>query len=345
MITVNDFICRLKDRRITLPVVLLFTVAQLLEMKAAAVTASCAETMYVLALPADTCDSIVPFRHTDVKPAFPGGREARQRFVDGHLRNDTAIAALPSLCDVKVRMVIEKDGSLTDVGIVEGVTPEIDSAVLAMVAAMPRWTPGYKDGKAVRTGYVMHLSLPLGHGGVRVNPEFPGGEDALYKYVEANLHLPEQAEEGACSGVVIVTFVVDRDGSVTDIRIKQHGTEDMDSEVVRLLTGMPRWTPGTLDGKPVKVRMTQKFNFNTGGTATTEYAPERKHGGRRQGPVRGRRMVYILDGMEVSKYAIDRLDMKTIDTFEYIRPRQARRRFGARAADGAIIVTTSVSEE
>lgn len=118
---------------------------------------------------------------------------------------------------------------------------------------------------------------------------------------------------------------------------------EMDSRIERLLSGMPRWTSGTLDGKPVKVRMTQKLIFNADGASAAEFNHKHKHGERRLGPARGRRMVYVLDGREVSRYAIESLDMRTIDTFEYLRPRYARRRFGSRAADGAIIVTTSAN--
>lgn len=345
MITVDNFICRLKGWQITLYIVLLFTVALPCGAKAAVAKAPRATGMSAMALPADAGDSIVPFRHTDVKPAFPGGREARLSFLKSRLEGDTAVAALPSPSTVRVRMVIEKDGSLSDVSIVDGATQAVDSAVLAMIAAMPRWKPGYKDGKAVRTGYMMRITLPFGNVGTRVNPEFSGGEEAFHKYVEANLHYPEQDKGESRSGVVIASFVVDEDGSVTDIRIRRHGTEEMDSEVVRLLEDMPRWTPGTLDGKPVRVRMTQKFTFNADGTSAAGYNHKNKRGDRRDRPARGQRMVYILDGREVSKYAIDRLDTKSIERFEYIRPRQARHRFGARAADGAIVVTTSASEE
>jgi TonB family protein len=90
---------------------------------------------------------------------------------------------------------------------------------------------------------------------VENTPEFPGGEKALEKYFTDNLNYPEAAKNAGISGKVMVSFVVEADGSLSDIRIMRGLGFGCDEEVIRLIRQMPDWKPGKQRGKPVKVRM------------------------------------------------------------------------------------------
>jgi TonB family protein len=92
-------------------------------------------------------------------------------------------------------------------------------------------------------------------------PTFPGGEVALLQFLNANVHYPEVAEENGIQGRVIVSFVVERDGTVTNAEVVKSVDPLLDKEAVRVIRSMPRWKPGIQDGKPVRVKYTTPVTF------------------------------------------------------------------------------------
>lgn len=96
---------------------------------------------------------------------------------------------------------------------------------------------------------------------VEDQPEFPGGEAARQKFLEDNLRYPQMAREAGIQGTVFVTFVVERDGSVTDVRILRGIGGGCDEEAVRVVSMMPRWEPGRQRGQPVRVQFNMPIRF------------------------------------------------------------------------------------
>ncbi len=92
-------------------------------------------------------------------------------------------------------------------------------------------------------------------------PSFPGGEAALMQYLSKNIKYPPFAEENNIQGRVICTFVVERDGSVSDIRIARSVDPSLDKEAIRVVSGMPRWIPGRQNGQMVRVKYTLPVTF------------------------------------------------------------------------------------
>lgn len=86
--------------------------------------------------------------------------------------------------------------------------------------------------------------------GIEVKPEFPGGIEKFYKYVGNNYRLPD---EGGLKGKVYVTFVVEKDGSLTDIKVLRDIGYGTGKEAIRVLNKCPKWNPGIQNGKPVRV--------------------------------------------------------------------------------------------
>ena len=97
-------------------------------------------------------------------------------------------------------------------------------------------------------------------------PEFPGGEQAMYKFIIANMEYPTMAKEAGIQGKVYIQFVIDTTGEVTDIQVirgvKQEGGNALDREAIRVIRIMPKWKPGSINGKPVRVRFTLPINFS-----------------------------------------------------------------------------------
>lgn len=92
-------------------------------------------------------------------------------------------------------------------------------------------------------------------------PEFPGGEAALYKFLGENIKYPQMAKESGIQGRVFVTFVVERNGKVTDVRVLRGIGGGCDEEAIRVVGNMPAWTPGKQRGKSVRVQYNLPVKF------------------------------------------------------------------------------------
>ena len=92
-------------------------------------------------------------------------------------------------------------------------------------------------------------------------PSFPGGPSALMQYLSSNIKYPVVAEENGVQGRVIVTFVVEKDGSITDVRVVKGVDPSLDKEAQRVVKGMPKWIPGKQNGSAVRVKYTVPVTF------------------------------------------------------------------------------------
>ena len=86
---------------------------------------------------------------------------------------------------------------------------------------------------------------------VEVLPEFPGGNAALYEFIKQNLTYPKSAKEQGIEGIVYVWFIVENDGSITNIKIVQGLNEELDAEALRVVNLMPNWKPGYRGPHPI----------------------------------------------------------------------------------------------
>ena len=92
-------------------------------------------------------------------------------------------------------------------------------------------------------------------------PGFPGGETAMKRYLAENIQYPQMARESGIQGRVFVTFVVEKDGNVTDVRVLRGIGGGCDEEAIRVIKNMPRWDPGKQRGKPVRVQFNMPIMF------------------------------------------------------------------------------------
>lgn len=100
---------------------------------------------------------------------------------------------------------------------------------------------------------------------VESSPSFPGGEIARMKFLQDNIRYPLMAKESGIQGTVHLTFVIERDGSVTDVKLLRGIGGGCDEEAIRVVKNMPRWEPGRQRGKPVRVQFNLPIKFNLGG--------------------------------------------------------------------------------
>ena len=92
-------------------------------------------------------------------------------------------------------------------------------------------------------------------------PEFPGGDLGLMKYIQKNVRYPAIAKEYNITGKVYVSFIVDKTGSVTNVKIVRGVDKNLDAEALRVVKSLPKYTPGRQMGRPVRVMFTIPVNF------------------------------------------------------------------------------------
>jgi len=99
------------------------------------------------------------------------------------------------------------------------------------------------------------------HVAVEENPEFPGGTAALMEYLRKNIKYPAICRENNIQGRVLVSFVVNKDGSIVDVEVVRGVNPSLDKEAVRVISQMPNWTPGRQLGRAVRVRYSVPVSF------------------------------------------------------------------------------------
>ena len=134
--------------------------------------------------------------------------------------------------------------------------------------------PGQKDVKGDKNADVT-IDEPVGNADTKVTeddgnkiftsveqvPEFPGGLDAFARYLSKNIRYPAVARENNTQGRVIVSFVCEKDGSLTDVKGARGIGDGCDEEAVRVIKASPHWKPGIQNGRPVRVAYSVPINF------------------------------------------------------------------------------------
>ncbi|MEX1003249.1 MAG: energy transducer TonB [Crocinitomicaceae bacterium] len=92
-------------------------------------------------------------------------------------------------------------------------------------------------------------------------PQFPGGADAMEQFISSHIKYPPEAKAKNIQGKVYVQFVVEKDGSISEIKIRRGAHQLLDDEAVRVIKLMPDWKPGSMRGKKVRVRYTIPITF------------------------------------------------------------------------------------
>ena len=151
----------------------------------------------------------------------------------------------PQVQEVEVLNVVEDDKEVESIE----VNTEDDKEVEVVIAA-PVEAPVEEEEEEVV--FVVVESMP----------EFPGGQQALFKYLSENVKYPVIAQENGIQGRVICQFVVNKDGSIVDVEVVRSGGDPpLDKEAVRVIKSMPKWKPGKQRGKAVRVKYTVPVNF------------------------------------------------------------------------------------
>ena len=93
-------------------------------------------------------------------------------------------------------------------------------------------------------------------------PAFPGGMEAMIQFISSNIKYPADAQKQKVDGRVLVNFVVEKDGSITEVKVIKPAFPSLDAEAIRVVKAMPKWKPGYQRGQAVRVQFTMPINFS-----------------------------------------------------------------------------------
>ena len=246
--------------------------------------------------PVDDPDNPV-FEVVESMPEFPGGgMTAMMQFLSKNIRYPVNAQKNGTQGRVTVQFIVNIDGSISNIGIIRGVDPELDGEAVRVISTMPNWKPGTQKGKPVRVKYTVPVMFRLpdedkkeeykpvpkieetvvvGYGTrkespveegqvfevVEQMPSFPGGTEGLMRYLSKNIKYPVGAQKAGTQGRVVVEVIIDANGNVTNPKVSQGVDPLLDAEAIRVTANMPKWQPGTQRGQAVNVRYTFPIIF------------------------------------------------------------------------------------
>ena len=197
-------------------------------------------------------------------PEFPGGSGAMMKFLADSIRYPVAAMQQGIQGMVICNFVVMTDGTISDVQIVRGVDPSLDAEAMRVLRLMPEWKPGIQRGQAVNVRFTVPIVFRLDGNESKVIMDelktnerdflvqanvsstfaFPGEENGLYKYIQARIKYPVEAQKNGVQGLVEASFQVDKNGNITDVKIESGENNLLNNEVLRVIQEMPQWVKG-----------------------------------------------------------------------------------------------------
>lgn len=219
-------------------------------------------------------------------PQFPGGEKALFEFIAKNLRYPESEKENSNTVRLLVRFVVEADGKIGEIKLLRGGPEVFNQEAIRVIKMLPSFIPGKnEDGQDVAVWYnlpIIFKSTPVKtetsasasapvtadadkpatkvipdsdrpgvFRSVEKMPQFPGGEMALLEFVAANIRYPEAEAKEKQQGRVVVSFIVEADGSIGDVKILRSRGEGFDAEAIRVIKMLPNFIPGQSGGKNV----------------------------------------------------------------------------------------------
>lgn len=173
---------------------------------------------------------------------------------------------------IDLKFIIDKTGKVANIESFSKLSDEEMRLLNSFFGEMPEYKPATVEDVPVASTLI--LKLILSNEGLAIRPdsqyftnqskefpEFPGGQNMLKSYLSTNLRYPIEAAKKKIQGKVFVAYTVTEDGIITNVKVVRGIDMYLDAEAVRVIKNMPKWTPGKIDGKPVRVSLTAPINF------------------------------------------------------------------------------------
>jgi len=327
-------------------------------------------------------------------PEFPGGLEAFGKFLASNIKYPATAREQKIQGRVIITFVVEKDGSLSNERVVRGITDDLNNEALRVIKLSPHWQPGMQNNRPVRVQYSVPINFALAPDAdttktitptfsiasaqsgsdpvftsVEQVPEFPGGIEAFGKFLATNVRYPKVARDNNVQGRVIITFVVEKDGSLSDMKVLRGIGSGCDEEAVRVLGISPAWKPGIQNGKPVKVQYSVPISFSLADSKPAK--PGENKTGAVVNPSNTNQVIYtgrvitdttkshiilgdgynsksapliIIDGVALAQgSSLNKINPTDIEQINVLKDKTAVAIYGEKAANGVVLVTTKTA--
>lgn len=305
-------------------------------------------------------DSTQVFTSVEQVPEFPGGLEKFGAYLGRAVKYPAEARENGTQGRVIVTFVVERDGALSDIKVTRGIGSGCDEEAVRVLENSPKWIPGIQNHRKVRVQYSVPISFTLASDEIKPKidetgqvftsveqvPEFPDGLQAFGKFLATNIKYPKADREKGVQGRVIVTFVVEPDGTLSGTKITRGVSDGLDAEALRVLALSPKWKPGIQNGKAVKVQYSVPISFsladdeggkpvinktgsiNTGKTKTVSLVKNANIKFKDPAVIilnRGKLSTepqYLLDGNEIAKTEVSKLNVDDIASINVFRNRE-----------------------
>ena len=246
----------------------------------------------------NTEDKVYDYTALERKPTFPGGFNKFYEYLKTTIKYPAEAQANKTQGKVFLSFVIEANGELSNIRVDRRLGSGTDEEAIRVLVASPKWIPGTFEGKEVRSKFNIPISFMLERSvpnadvtdvlqgkvkglpvagsktpgaesekvydfvSLEKQPEFVGGMAKFYEFLKKTVRYPAEAHKNKATGKVFLSFVVENDGSLTDIKVEKKAGYGFDEEAVRVIKESPKWTPGIQDGKAVRVKYNLPINFS-----------------------------------------------------------------------------------
>jgi TonB family protein len=215
------------------------------------------------------------FKIVEKMPEYPGGMDDLIKFLSQNVRYPEAAKKENIQGMVVVQFIIDKDGTIRDPHVVQGIGGGANEEALRVVKMMPKWKPGLQKGQAVNVQFNLPIRFML-EGGVTEKkgeapkevfkvveqmPTYPEGQGALLEFLAKNINYPKVAKDNGVEGMVVVQYVIEKDGSISNAKVVKGIGAGCDEEALRVVNAMPNWVAGKQRGQAVAVQFNLPIRF------------------------------------------------------------------------------------
>jgi TonB family protein len=233
---------------------------------------------------------VYDFVSLETQPTFPGGMDKFYTYLKENLRYPAEAKANKLEGKVFLSFVVEKDGSLMDIKVDRKLGQGTDEEAVRVLKGSPKWQPGIQNGNIVRVKYNIPISFNLGNsssGGdanqptlqlsfvasptqedkvydfvsLEQQPTYPGGMTQFYQFLKKTVRYPKEAQDKNIQGKVFLSFVVEKNGELTNFKVDRKLGGGTDEEAIRVMKLSPHWIPGIQDKKAVRVKYNIPISF------------------------------------------------------------------------------------
>ncbi|MBB2146540.1 TonB family protein [Pedobacter sp. LMG 31464] len=232
-------------------------------------------------------NTVYNFVTMETPPTYPGGLDKFYDFLGKTMKYPDSAVKNNVQGSVFVSFTVEKDGSLNDIKVDRKLGGGTDEEAVRVLKLSEKWNPGMQNGKVVRVKYNIPVKFAIpgkdsnpkvatpvynSTGPVNENtvynfvsmenpPSYPGGMAKFYQFLGENMKYPKAAIDNKVEGMVSLSFIVEKDGSLSDIKVNRKLGSGTDEEAVRVLSLSKRWNPGMQNGTVVRVKYNIPVKF------------------------------------------------------------------------------------